>query len=125
MTEFALTKTRLFEGVWEGVLTRSGNSTLPPELLVTHLDRPVPNVTLSEARTENEWLLKVPIPSYLLSDGVQTFLILDARSDEVLDKFSLICGEPLDHDLRAEVDLLRAELDMLKRAFRRHCVETM
>jgi hypothetical protein len=26
--------------------------------------------------------------------------------------------------LRAEVDLLRAELDMLKRAFRRHCVET-
>ena len=27
-------------------------------------------------------------------------------------------------DLRAEMDLMRAELDMLKRAFRRHCVET-
>jgi hypothetical protein len=31
----------------------------------------------------------------------------------------------MEDDLRAEVDLLRAELDMLKRAFRRHCLETM
>jgi hypothetical protein len=30
----------------------------------------------------------------------------------------------LDEDIRAEVDLLRAELDLLKRAFRRHCSET-
>jgi hypothetical protein len=30
----------------------------------------------------------------------------------------------MEDDLRAEVDLLRAELDMLKRAFRRHCLET-
>jgi len=26
--------------------------------------------------------------------------------------------------MRVEMDLLRAELDMLKRAFRRHCLET-
>ncbi len=31
----------------------------------------------------------------------------------------LIMDEPT-----AEVDLLRSELDMLKRAFRRHCLET-
>ena len=37
---------------------------------------------------------------------------------------TLIGDEVTGPDLRAEVDLLRAELDMLKRAFRRHCVET-
>jgi hypothetical protein len=31
---------------------------------------------------------------------------------------------PLEEDIRAEVSLLRAELDLLKRAFRRHCAET-
>ena len=36
-----------------------------------------------------------------------------------------LAGEALAHDIRAEIDLLRAELDMLKRAFRRHCLETM
>ena len=36
----------------------------------------------------------------------------------------MITGEPLGDDIRAEVELLRAELDMLKRAFRRHCLET-
>ena len=37
---------------------------------------------------------------------------------------SLLAGEALGDDIRAEVALLRAELDMLKRAFRRHCLET-
>jgi outer membrane protein assembly factor BamA len=36
----------------------------------------------------------------------------------------LIAGEALGDDIRVEVELLRDELDMLKRAFRRHCVET-
>ena len=42
-----------------------------------------------------------------------------------LGHFSIIAGEALGEDLHAEVELLRAELDMLKRAFRRHCLETM
>ena len=37
----------------------------------------------------------------------------------------MITGEPVEDDLRGEIDLLRAELDMLKRAFRRHCIDTM
>jgi hypothetical protein len=55
---------------------------------------------------------------------VQVFLINDAATGETLDSFTIITGEPLEDDIRAEVELLRAELDMLKRAFRRHCVET-
>jgi hypothetical protein len=36
-----------------------------------------------------------------------------------------MAGEVLSDDFRSEVSLLRAELDLLKRAFRRHCLETM
>ena len=65
------------------------------------------------------------MPQEAICDGVQTFAIREAASDEVLGSFTLIAGEALGDDLRAEVSLLRAELDMLKRAFRRHCLETM
>jgi hypothetical protein len=58
----------------------------------------------------------------ILNDGVQTFVIQNAG--QTLGSFSIVSGRPLDHDLRSEIDLLRAELDLLKRAFRRHCVET-
>ena len=63
-------------------------------------------------------------PAEVLSDGIQTILIREAGSDEPMERIVIAAGKPLDDDIRAEVDLLRAELDMLKRAFRRHCVET-
>jgi hypothetical protein len=66
--------------------------------------------------------VRVPIPAQLLTEGVQTVLL--QTGDTVLAQFSLIAGTPLDDDLRAEIGLLRAELDLLKRAFRRHCTET-
>ena len=43
---------------------------------------------------------------------------------EVLASFTLVAGVPLEEDLRAEISLLRAELDLLKKAFRRHVTET-
>jgi hypothetical protein len=42
----------------------------------------------------------------------------------LLGSFSIVAGDALAEDIRAELSLLRAELDMLKKAFRRHCVET-
>ena len=120
-----VTKTRLFEGVWEGVLTHDGNGNFQPEIAVTHLDQPLGGVVVSEKPDDGNWALRVPIPAQLISDGLQTFLILDARTNETLGSFAVLAGDALSEDLRAEVDLLRAELDMLKRAFRRHCVETM
>jgi hypothetical protein len=75
--------------------------------------------------TAGEWLVRVPVPLDLLSEGVQTFLIRDAETGQKLSHFTVITGVAMEDDLRAEVDLLRAELDMLKRAFRRHCLETL
>lgn len=124
MSEFTLTKTRLFEGVWEGVLTRAGEGNAQPQVEVTHLEKPVPGVEVTEKPEESLWVVRVPVPADLIADGVQTFLINDAKSGETLNSFSLLAGEALSHDIRAEMNLLREELDMLKRAFRRHCLET-
>jgi hypothetical protein len=123
MSDLRLTKTRLFEGVWEGFMTSAGQA--QPDLEVTHLNDPVLGLELTEDTENGHWVVRVPVPVAALSDGVQTFLIRDKASGEVLESFSILAGEALDDDIRAEVNLLREELDMLKRAFRRHCVETM
>lgn len=125
MSDFTLTKTRLFEGIWEGVLTRDVPDTRQPDIEVTHLQTRIENVRVTEDATAGHWVLRVPIPPQLISDGVQTFVIRDRRSGEILDSFALMSGDALSYDIRAEVALLREELDLLKRAFRRHCLETM
>ena len=125
MSEWTLTKTRLFEGIWEGAMTREGSGTTAPELKVTYLEKPIQGVTVKEDVAQNRWVVRIPIPSEAIADGVQTFLIADATTGDLLNKITMISGEVLADDIRAEMDLLRAELDMLKRAFRRHCVETM
>jgi hypothetical protein len=121
MSDLILTKTSLIAGVWQGVLT-GHTGTAPPQLRVTHLDRDLSDVTLQSE--PGQWAVSVPIPAALISDGVHSFVIQDATSGTVLSRFSIVAGDVLAEDIRAEMDLLRAELDMLKRAFRRHCVET-
>lgn len=125
MSDVTLTKTRLFEGVWEGVLTYRGAGNFQPDIEVTHLQDTVGGVEVTQKPEQNLWVVRVPIPADLIADGVQTFLIRDKRSGETLNSFALLSGEALSYDIRAEVILLREELDMLKRAFRRHCLETM
>ncbi len=124
MSAYTLTKTRFKEGVWEGLLMADSPSTPAPEVAVTLHDMPVRGVSLAETGQDGRWVVQIPVPVEALGDGVQTFLIRDAFDDTVLDSFTLIAGEVLGDDIRAEVELLRAELDMLKRAFRRHCLET-
>ncbi len=124
MTKLILTKTKMIEGVWEGVLTGSVEGGGLPSVKVTHLGRGLEGVEVTPLPEDRGWLLRVPVPVHTLADGMQTFLIVDATSEERLGDFAISAGEALGEDYRAELDLLRAELDMLKRAFRRHCVET-
>ncbi|WP_103332260.1 hypothetical protein [Pseudotabrizicola formosa] len=123
MSEQRLTKTRIRAGVWEGVLTGGADQ---PRLEVWLLDQPLAGVAVAPVPGRaGDWAVRVPIPAEVLSEGVQTFLIRAAGSDQTLAHFTIITGVAMEEDLRAEVDLLRQELDMLKRAFRRHCLETM
>lgn len=123
MAEPVLTATRLRAGVWEGILRAEGGAS--PEVEVMHHDRRVEGATLASLPGQpGHWALRVPVPAHLISDGVQTFVIRLAGTDRTLGHFSIVAGDDRSDDLRSEIELLRAELDMLKRAFRRHCLET-
>ena len=121
MSELTLAKMRLRNGVWEGRI--GGTDGVRPDIRVMYLDQPVENVEVIEE--DGGWNLSVPVPTHAIADGVHTFLIINGEDDTKMGDFTLLAGEVIADDLRAEVELLRAELDMLKRAFRRHCLETM
>lgn len=123
MADLVLTKTRIQAGVWEGILT---GAKTPPDITVTHNGMEIEGAVLrDDPENEEQFKVSVPILAELLSEGVQTFIISNKADGERLASFTIVTGQPLDEDFRAEMELLRAELDMLKRAFRRHCVETM
>lgn len=109
---------RLRAGVWEAVLIAGED---PPRVEALHDGTVLPGLTLAAlAGRPGEWLLRLPLPVDRLDDGVQTILVRAVGTDRPLGAFSILAGAPLEADLRAEIDLLRAELDLLQRAFRRH-----
>lgn len=119
LPEMTLIKTALTAGVWQGEMHGGGDA---PELTVTHLGETLPGLELSQ--DGSIWHIRFAIPAGRIADGVQTFVFSNAADGAVLASFALLAGEALDEDIRAEMDLMRAELDILKKAFRRHCVET-
>ena len=68
------------------------------------------------------WEMRVPIPPEMIGEGARTAVISDPGGRRVAH-FTLVAGEGADEDLRAELALLRAELELLAQAFRRHCAE--
>ena len=125
MAEMPLPRKRLAEGVWEGLLSSRAPSA--PRLLLRLRDEllGVPETVEETAAPgePNRWLVRFRFPIERLSAGVQTFVIEDAATGDALAHETIFAGEMVDEDIRAEVSLLRAELDLLKRAFRRHCSE--
>lgn len=114
-----LQMSRLREGRWEGILA-SGKT---PEIDILHLEKPIGKPEI-EDMGKDRWRVSVAIPAELLSEGILSFIVFDKAGQEQIGEFIINAGLPVGEDLRAEVDLLRAELDLLKKAFRRHCVET-
>lgn len=113
MTQPTLTPIRFENGLWQGHLQAESE----PTVKVQYLGAALTDVRVAPA--EDGWLISIPVPVAALSDGVHSFVIVDAASTDKLGDFTIIAGAPATDDLRAEVGLLRAELDMLKRAFRR------
>ena len=115
-----LTQTRIANGIWEGVLTGAGR---PTSLEALHQGRKLDGLTAVAVKGQaGSYAVQLALPASVLSEGVQTVLI--QAEGEVLASFSIVAGEPLEEALRAEVSQLRGELDLLKRAFRRHVADT-
>lgn len=121
MSDWTVTKTRFLDGTWEGLASGPADASAP-DLAVTYQDRPVDGVVIAPA--EGGYAVRIPVPSESVGDGIHTFVISDAKSGETLDHFTILAGEAVADTMRSEIELLRAELDLLKRAFRRHCADT-
>ncbi len=121
MTE-VLTRTKLQAGRYEGVLTGADQT----EIEALHKGRTVGVAQITPHPTEAGGAMQVTLalPADVLSDGVQVVGLRSTATGEVLDRITLMAGAALDEDIRGEITLLRDELEMLKRAFRRHCADT-
>lgn len=107
---------RIAGGVWEATVIADA----APVIEALHGGRAVEGATV-EPGPSGRYVVRVPIPAWVLNEGVQTILV--QAGGERLAVITLVAGEPLDEDIRAEIGLLRAELDVLKRAFQRHVRE--
>lgn len=113
-------------GLWSGLLHRDE---APVRVMLVHMGRPVNEGTVRPEK-DGVWRIEAALPANSLSDGVQSYALLaDDGSDDVpapgaerLAELSIVAGVPLQMDLRVEIDLIRAELDLLKREFRRLAV---
>ena len=114
-----LTKTSLTNGIWEGTLTGPSDS---PQLQVTHQGTPVDGLTVTPDGADT-WRISFTIPAALISDGIQSFIISNGTG-QTLHSIDILAGDALAEDIRAEVNLLRDELNMLKKAFRQHCQDS-
>lgn len=111
-------------GIWQGVVRREQPF---GRVVLTHLGEVIALATVTPDG-EKSWRISVAIPSERLFDGVQTFLLFEDGGEGLealgadarrLASLPMIAGGALDEDLLAELGLLRSELDMLKREFRR------
>lgn len=117
----ALVRTTLSAGRYEGVLTGAGQT----EIEALHKGRIVGVAQITAHPTEASALqVALDLPADVLSDGVQVIGLRSTATGNVLDRITLMAGSALDEDIRGELSLLRDELEMLKRAFRRHCADT-
>ena len=120
MTEI-LTCTGLVAGRYEGVLTGAG----PTEIEALHRGRIVAVAQIAPHPVEEgAQRVTLALPAEVLGTGVEVVGLRSTATGAVLDRITLMAGSALEEDLRGEIALLRDELEMLKHAFRRHCVET-
>lgn len=122
MTDLTLTRTALSTGVYEAHLTLRSDRAI--DIVARHDGQDVGDVCVTR-NADASYHLKITLPATLMSQGIQTMLIIDKAAHEIIDSVTIRAGDNLDEDSQAELDFLRAELDMLKRAFRRHCAEQM
>ncbi|MGI9370571.1 MAG: hypothetical protein ACR2O2_17210 [Ruegeria sp.] len=118
MSSYKLTTVRFESGIWEAHVSFENE----PQIEIRHLDVVLDGV--EQTKAQDGWNLRITVPVSVLSEGVHCLVAFDMASGLQLGSLTIIAGEPAADDLRAEVELLRAELDMLKRAFRNHCANT-
>lgn len=117
-----LVRSGVRQGVWTGKLKLAKPVDEAPALAILHRGRKLATADIArEDEDRRIWQVRFRIPDEAMTEGLETITITDEATGLALDHLSIAMGEVIEQNLVAEVSLLRAELDLLKRAFRRHC----
>ena len=106
-------------GMWRGLLTAEKSGAYPT-FSVELNGAVVEGTRISAGPSDREWVIDIPIPNDAIGDGVYTFLIFVEGNSVSVGSYCISAGRAMEYDLQAEVALLREELEILIRAFRRH-----
>jgi hypothetical protein len=117
---WTLARLRLTAGTWEGRLTGPA-ATEPPALAASWQGAEIGEPILAP-EAPGRWKVTLILPTSLISDGTHT-LAIGPRGGDPLCIETLAFGDPLEADIRAELSALRTEVEVLKRALRRHLAE--
>jgi hypothetical protein len=90
MSSLQLTKTKMREGVWQGIITGMDEED-PPSIQVTHENTVLQDIVLTHNESADHWTLSVPIPMQAIADGVQTLIIRDADTNTKLGHIKWTC----------------------------------
>lgn len=116
--DWTVTASTLEDGVW--TLRLEGGTTVP-KIEVSHDHRSIRDVRVE--RDEGALIVTAELPREVLSDGLQSIHALDATNGTTLASLHVAAGRTVSRDMAAELSLLRDELDLLKKAFRRHLTQ--
>lgn len=115
-------------GVWSGQLR---DMPPPARVCVTCMGEVIAEAALA-GDEDGGHQVRVDLPGSLISDGIVTLVLVADQggpgdpvgADAIhLHHQALVTGKPLDQDLVAELSALRAEMELLKREFRRFAFE--
>lgn len=100
-------------GVWTAVVDGDGSG-----LAVVHEGRVLQGLS-AEPCGEGQTRLRLPLPVELIGGGPRALSLAQGGASAPVAHIIIFAGPPDAGDLAAEVAMLRAELDMLRAAFRR------
>ena len=125
LMRLSLQELRFAEGTWSGMVGGIDPAAQKlPEFTVSLHGKDIAFVTPNVKKTPERVELSFVLPFEAIGNGAHTLLVIEKGSVDILAKISLISGDLAAEDLCSEISMLREKLDLLKRAFRRHCLET-
>lgn len=121
MATETLTPIRLRAGRYEARLTAETCDGIE----AVHLGRVIAAAEVTpDPAAPGQFRVAVDLPASVMADGVQVVTLKSVASGQALDRITILAGDALDEDIRAELALLRDEVEMLKTAFRLHAAGT-
>lgn len=121
MASLSLVETAISDGIWHGILSSAEALPKAPQLTLSLDGAEVGQAELTgRPGAPGSWDVRFEIPRAAIRDGLATILVSLAGEATPLIRVPIEAGKALDEDLRYEIAALRAELDLLASAFRRH-----